>query len=132
MTRVYLAGGDAESRALLRGLLRMHHHEVMPDADSPDTLPEKSAAATPGVILVDGAAHGWADIATRAGARWPSAKVVLVAPPKGIERETSAPASAPSSVLPRPFRVEEFLRAVNVPADRSGAYAPGSSKPSSA
>ncbi|MCI4362798.1 MAG: PRCC domain-containing protein [Thermoplasmata archaeon] len=131
MTRVFLAGGNTESRALLRGLLRMHHHEVTGESDSLETVAEKSASSPPNVILVDGSARGWADIATRAGARWPAAKVVLVAPPAESGKESPEQPTGSAQVLPRPFRVEEFLRAVGAPADRSGAYASGSSRPKS-
>ncbi|MCI4346307.1 MAG: PRCC domain-containing protein [Thermoplasmata archaeon] len=131
MSRVFVAGGNPESRALLRGLLRLHHHEVTGESESLESVARKSGAASPNVILVDGSARGWADITTRAGALWPRAKVVLVAPPSESGKPPALEPAVPAQVLPRPFRVEEFLRAVDGPADRSGAYASDSPQPNS-
>ncbi|MCI4334106.1 MAG: hypothetical protein L3K04_00490 [Thermoplasmata archaeon] len=121
MVGVVLFGGSRDSRAALQGLLRMHHHEVMGEADSPSALGAVPSGRTPSVLLIDGTTGGWTDIVARARARWPSADVVLLQPRGQPVPPADEGAPRRTRVLSRPFRTEEFAQAIDGDTSRSGA-----------
>jgi DNA-binding NtrC family response regulator len=125
MADVVVAGGSEETRLLLRGLLRLHHHRVLSDGAGgvpPITIP---ADARDPVLVVDAdlQAPEWADAIGSALKARPELKVVLLTPTRSGDVVARAKTMGITNVVRRPFAVRELIEAV-------GPSAPASSTPS--
>jgi len=114
-----LMGGSDDTRLLLRGLLRLHHHRVVletPAREGIDRLPPSSEVK---VLIVDTGSEkdtAWAEelravLQSRPDLR---AIVILSSPDAGLE--TRARSAGARAILVRPFAIRDFVEAVDTVA----------------
>lgn len=117
MTDVVVAGGSEETRLLLRGLLRLHHHRVIADG-----FPEGSEISIPPgvqepvlILEADPAKPECRDTVLRVRAARPDLKIVLLTANRSTDVAAKAAALGIDSILRRPFAVRELIDAVGGP-----------------
>jgi hypothetical protein len=129
MTDVAIVGGSDETRLLLRGLVRLHHHRVVYEGPNPASLAEMPAEPPTLAVLIDADIESteWSGPIEAALRSRPAARAVLIAPtrsPRVIER---AKGLGFATVLRRPFAVHELvevLTVAGVPPTPSGTIEP--------
>ncbi len=117
MKHVAIAGGTDETRLLLRGLVRLHHHRVVAEGFGPEVLREIPTDGGDPVLLVDADLEEprWAD-ALRAWTRaHPNAQVILLTPSRSPQIEAHARALGVTGLLRRPFAVHELVEVLDPP-----------------
>jgi DNA-binding NarL/FixJ family response regulator len=110
-----VVAGDEETRVLLRGLLRLHHYRVIGEAEGSTEGTELLRTHPPSVMVVDAAlAEGSFPVLIReARLLRPEMRVVLVTPtPVRPGDGTSKGADGPDATVTRPFRLADFLGAL--------------------
>jgi DNA-binding NarL/FixJ family response regulator len=111
-----VAAGNEETRVLLRGLLRLHHYQVVGESDGGTAAAEMVKKTRPTVLVADvSLAEG--EVATllqSARLAHPAIRVILVAP-DSRRAVHFAPAARPDVTLHRPFRIREFAEALPAP-----------------
>ena len=133
MTDVVVAGGSEETRLLLRGLLRLHHHRVVADG-----FPEGSEISIPPgvqepvlILEADLAKPECRDIVLRVRSARPDLKIVLLTANRSTDVAAKAAALGIDSILRRPFAVRELIDAVGGPGPLPPIEGePGSDSPS--
>jgi DNA-binding NarL/FixJ family response regulator len=123
-TTAVVAAGDEETRVLLRGLLRLHHFQVLGEADGSTQTLELVRQHRPSVVVADvNLAEGsFATLVADARAAHPTVRIVLVAPASRPQPAAVGP-SVPDAILYRPFRIRQFAEALR-PDNGGGAPAP--------
>lgn len=108
-----VAAGDEETRVLLRGLLRLHHFQVLGEADGSTRTLELVHQHHPTVVVADvNLAEGsFATLVAEARAARPGLRLVLVAPASRPLPAAVGP-SVPDAILYRPFRIRQFAEAL--------------------
>jgi AmiR/NasT family two-component response regulator len=114
MTDVIVAGGSEETRLLLRGLLRLHHHRVVGDLASGAAKLTLPPGAQDLVVVVDADLQDpeWERAISQARAQSPSLKIVLLTGTRSAEVVAKARALGVSAIVRRPFAVRELIEAV--------------------
>ncbi len=110
-----VVAGDEETRVLLRGLLRLHHYRVIGEAEGSTEGTELLRTHPPSVMVVDAAlAEGSFPVLIReARLLRPEMRVVLVTPtPVRPGDGTPKGADGPDATVTRPFRLADFLGAL--------------------
>lgn len=107
-----VVAGEEETRVLLRGLLRLHRFRIIGEAESSVRALALIREQPPATLVVDtsltdGDARELADAAKR---QHPATRVVLVA--RGSRPAPRPDLVEPDAVLMRPFRIQEFARAI--------------------
>lgn len=113
-----VVAGDEETRVLLRGLLRLHHYRVIGEAEGSTEGTELLRTHPPSVMVVDAAlAEGSFPVLIReARLLRPEMRVVLVTPtPVRPGDGTPKGADGPDATVTRPFRLADFLNALQGP-----------------
>jgi len=124
-----IVGGDAETRLLVRGLLRLYHYRVEGDVPSADLLPPADANGEGRVLIlvVDTDEGEWTrDLAT-ARAHLPGVRPMLVVSELSPSLEARARAAGVRAILPRPFAIRDLIstvQAVGRGEERFGTPAP--------
>lgn len=118
MQHVAIAGGTDETRLLLRGLVRLHHHRVVAEGFGPETLTESSNDGAPTVALVDADLDDprWADAVRRCSAARPGIRIILLTASRSPQLEARAKELGVAALLHRPFAVHELVDVVEPPA----------------
>jgi AmiR/NasT family two-component response regulator len=111
---VVILGGSDETRLLLRGLLRLHHHRVDREVRTAETLEPRPPGTTPRVLILvaDTESDDWSRELVTARDRQPGLLPLLVVPeasPRLVER---ARAVGVRGILTRPFAVRDLVGAV--------------------
>ncbi|MCI4350341.1 MAG: hypothetical protein L3K15_02355 [Thermoplasmata archaeon] len=129
MTDVLVAGGSEETRLLLRGLLRLHHHRVVGDLGSGTatlTIPPDSKEL---VVVVDADLQDpeWEKAIGDARRQHGNLKVVLLTATRSTEVLAKAKNLGVAAIVRRPFAVRELIDAVgpSPPPAPSDASRPG-------
>ena len=118
LKHVVIVGGTEETRLLLRGLVRLHHHRVVAEGPSPDTLQEIPPEPADPILLIDadlGEARWAQPIGALLGAR-PTIRAILITASRSPQVETQARGLGVSQLLHRPFAVHELVEALDLPA----------------
>ena len=121
MQHVAIAGGTDETRLLLRGLVRLHHHRVVAEGFGPETLEElpKDSAAT--VVLIDADLDDarWAETVRRCAESRPGTRIVLLTASRSPQVEARARGLGVVALLHRPFAVHELVAVIEPPTSGS-------------
>jgi DNA-binding NarL/FixJ family response regulator len=131
MTDVLVAGGSEETRLLLRGLLRLHHHRVIGDLASGSATLTIPADAKALVAVVDANLQDpeWERAIADARRQHPDLKIVLLTATRSTEVLAKARTLGVAAIVRRPFAVRELIEAVG-PATPPASPAPPNSTPS--
>jgi hypothetical protein len=111
MTDVAIVGGSEETRLLLRGLARLHHHRVIFEGPTPASLAELPAEPATLVVLIDAdiESEEWSSPIEAALRAHPARRAVLIAPTRSPRVEQRAKEIGFSTILRRPFAVHELV-----------------------
>jgi CheY-like chemotaxis protein len=117
-----VVAGDEETRVLLRGLLRLHHHRVLGEAEGESPALEMVRTLHPKILVADvNLAEGsFSDLLRESKKADPKLRVILVAP-ASRPHPPSPGGPSPDAVLFRPFRIRQFAEALSVPVAVSPA-----------
>jgi hypothetical protein len=118
MADVAIVGGSEETRLLLRGLVRLHHHRVISEGAGPESLAELPTEPAALVVLIDADIEQpeWAD-PIQAALRGPSGRrAILISPARSPRIESRSKELGFSALLRRPFAVHELVEAIAPPA----------------
>ena len=118
MANVVIVGGSDETRLLLRGLVRLHHHRVVAEGRSPQTLRDLAADIDAPVVLldVDVDQPEWAEQISRSLKGHQGLRAILLTANRTTRLETQAKEMGISSLLRRPFAVHELVEAIDASA----------------
>lgn len=118
MTDVALIGGTAETREVLRSLLRLHHFRVKGEGKGLKDAKRLFQESPESVFLVDSdlADGSWEEVLSASKGGKSSLGVILVSPFYGAEFEAKAKKLGASAVLLRPFEIPELLEALQASA----------------
>ena len=109
-----LWGPDDDTRLLLRGLLRLHRYPVAYEARTIEDLEQLPTSYQPRLLLMDvpvEAGH-WSAELERALRVHIDLRPVVILPAGRPAAEAEAIRAGARAVLPRPFVIQEFVRAV--------------------
>lgn len=109
-----LWGPDDDTRLLLRGLLRLHRYPVAYEARTIEELEQLPSSVQPRLLLVDvpvEAGH-WSAELERALRVHIDLRPVVILPAGRPAAEAEAIRAGARAVLPRPFVIQEFVRAL--------------------
>lgn len=114
MKHVAIAGGTDETRLLLRGLVRLHHHRVVAEGFGPETLAEIPKDGGDPVVLIDADLEDakWSEPVRQFTKAFPSARVVLLTASRSPQVESQARSLGVATLLHRPFAVHELVEAI--------------------
>ncbi|MCI4320056.1 MAG: hypothetical protein L3J87_00310 [Thermoplasmata archaeon] len=114
MTDVIVAGGSEETRLLLRGLLRLHHHRIVGDLASGAAVLSIPPGAQDLVVVVDADLQDpdWERAIVQARQQCANLKVVLLTGTRSAEVIAKARNLGISAIVRRPFAVRELIEAV--------------------
>jgi hypothetical protein len=131
MTDVAIVGGSEETRLLLRGLTRLHHHRVVFEGAAPDSLKDLPAGGDALTILfdVDIDSTDWPTPIGAALKAHPARRGILIAPTRSPRIEQRAKELGFAAVLRRPFAVHELVEVLQPtpsgpPSGPSGPHDP--------
>ncbi len=112
---------DEEMRILLRGLLQLHRVRVEAEADGMTEALRLLREQRPTLVVADAhLSEGTpGELLDRTRALHPTVRFVLVAPSSRPPPPLS-PGAAPDVLLLRPFRIQQFHDAINLPSPPSG------------
>lgn len=107
-------GRNDETRLLLRGLLRLHRHPVVFEAETPAEMDRLPASSEPRLLLYDIEAGdgAWARQLTSALERHPELRAIVILPSAQSTLEPEARRAGARRVLLRPFAIIEFAQAL--------------------
>jgi len=125
MTDVAIVGGSEETRLLLRGLARLHHHRVVFEGPAPTALADLPKGPDGLTVLIDAdiEAEEWADPIEQALRPHPGRRGILIAPSRSPRVELRAKELGFAAVLRRPFAVHELV-SVLTPASEGSSTPP--------
>jgi len=111
-----LLGGSEDTRLLLRGLLRLHRHRVLLEAQSPDGIERLPASPETKILILDAGSDGdgqWADnLASVLRAR-SDLRALVILPSSDPALENRARKAGARAILVRPFAIRDFVEAVD-------------------
>jgi CheY-like chemotaxis protein len=110
---------DADTRLLLKGLLRLHRHPVTAEMSAIDELEALPPVPQPTILLVesDPAAGGWEAEVPLALRRHPLLRPVVIASERSPEIERRARAIGVRAIIARPFSIRELTGAIDAAAE---------------
>lgn len=118
MANVVIAGGSDETRLLLRGLVRLHHHRVLAEGQGPETLGQLPSDLEAPVALLEADLEDplWLKGISEFRQRFPVHRVVLLTTDRSSSFEAQAKAAGIDHLLRRPFAVHDLVEAVAPPS----------------
>ncbi len=110
---VLLSRND-DTRLLLRGLLRLHHHRIVLEARTVDELRELAPGLGPRLLLqdVDTEDERWSDELAVVLHDHPDLRAVVLLPSEGGGLRAEAMRVGARAVIVRPFAIRELMRLV--------------------
>jgi DNA-binding NarL/FixJ family response regulator len=111
-----LLGGSEDTRLLLRGLLRLHRHRVLLEAQAPEGIDRLPASPETKVLILDAGTdsdHAWSQALSSILKRREDLRALVILPSSDPTLETAARAAGARAVLVRPFAIREFVDAVD-------------------
>jgi CheY-like chemotaxis protein len=114
MAKAVVVGGSREVRLLIKGLLRLHHHEVVADGSSFEVLDALGPGTLPDVVVVDFDLEEPGRIESIRAARKarPKVRFVLLTPGGGSPMREAGRAVGADAVIGRPFAVRDLMAAI--------------------
>ncbi|MCI4368067.1 MAG: hypothetical protein L3K09_00675 [Thermoplasmata archaeon] len=114
MAKVLIVGGTDESRLLMRGLLRLHHHDVVGEARDAESVGRLGEGEGRLVVVIDADLEdaAWSGAIERLFARRQGTRGVLVTPDRSNRADNRAKALGITTLVRRPFGIEELVDAV--------------------
>ena len=114
MAEVAIVGGTEEIRLLLRGLVRLHHHQVIAEGTSPEVLDRLQPNGSQRVAILDVDVEDavWAKAVSGALARDPGMRIVLIVRSRTGRVESRAKELGIGPVLRAPFAVHALIEAI--------------------
>jgi AmiR/NasT family two-component response regulator len=113
-----IVGGTEETRLLLRGLVRLHHHRVLGETASAEGL-EETDPDDPAKVLIlvcDGEGDDWPHELATARTRQPGLVALLIVQERSAELLTRARRMGVKAVLNRPFAIRDLVGSVEAVA----------------
>ncbi len=109
-----IVGGNDETRLLLRGLLRLHHHRVLGEVRTADLLEPSDAVVEARVLILvaDGNTEEWPHELATARERQPGVRTLLVVPESSTDLEARARSAGVRGILHRPFAIRDLISTV--------------------
>jgi CheY-like chemotaxis protein len=109
-----LLGTNADTKLLLRGLLRLYHHTVVLDGRAAEDLEGLPPAPGPRILLLDAESvtGGWESALRLALRSQPGIRPILLTMDRSPDLAARARAAGVRVVLVRPFAIAELLRAL--------------------
>ena len=131
MANVVIAGGSEETRLLLRGLVRLHHHRVVAEGHGPETLAALAPELEAPVLILDVDIDDpvWAHQLSRTVADHPGARAVLVTSNRSAAADERAYQAGIHFLLKRPFAVHDLVDAITPSTPPEGPAAPSPPPP---
>jgi len=113
-----IVGGTEETRLLLRGLVRLHHHRVLEETRTADHLKpaDPSDPARVLILVGDGDGDGWPHELATARALHPDLLTLLIIPERTPDLIARARRMGVKAVLNRPFAIRDLVSAVEAVA----------------
>jgi DNA-binding NarL/FixJ family response regulator len=120
-------GRNADTRLLLRGLLRLHRFPVLHEVSTFDEIVALPALSEPTVLVIDAEVEGqaWHENLRAVLAAHPELRPLVLLPPGNGALESSARTAGARAVVARPFAIRDFVRAVTAAAEPRDEPAPG-------
>ena len=117
MANVVIAGGSDETRLLLRGLVRLHHHRVVAEGYGPETLGQLPKELDAPVFLLDADLDDpkWVEQLQGLSRSHPGRRVVLLTSDGSSSFESRARGLGVDRLLRRPFAVTDLVEAIEPP-----------------
>lgn len=114
MANVVIAGGSDETRLLLRGLVRLHHHRVVAEGYGPETIAQLPKDVEAPVFLLDADLDNpkWIEQLGGLAKRHPQRRVVLLTSDGSAAFETKVRGLGIDRLLHRPFAVHDLVEAI--------------------
>jgi CheY-like chemotaxis protein len=118
MSEIVIAGGTEETRILLRGLVRLHRHQVVAEGSGPEILGSLPTGAGSRVLLVDVDLDeaAWASRIADARRDHPDLRLILISRSRSPRLETRAKELGVAVLLHSPFAIHELVEAITPPA----------------
>jgi DNA-binding NarL/FixJ family response regulator len=125
-----ILGGSEETRLLLRGLLRLHHHRVAHEVRTADGLELRDDATQARVLIlvVDSDSEDWTRELAIARDRQAGLLPLLVVPESTVEMVRRAQTAGVRGILTRPFAVRDLVHAVETIAGGGELFPPPSER----
>jgi len=111
-----LLGGNEDTRLLLRGLLRLYHHRVVLETQTPAGLDRLPYSSELKILILDAGAEAdrsWSVALAAALQTRPDLRALVILPSSDPALETLAREAGARMVLVRPFAIRDFIEAVN-------------------
>jgi len=111
-----LLGGSEDARLLLRGLLRLHRHRVLLEAEAPEGIERLPASPETKILILDaGAGTGgtWSEALSAVLRSRRDLRALVILPSSDPTLETRAREAGARAVLVRPFAIRDFVEAVD-------------------
>lgn len=133
MANVIVAGGSEETRLLLRGLVRLHHHRVVGEGPGPEVLAGLAPDVVRPVLLLDADLDdpAWVQQVNSTLKAHPDAKAVLLTSHRSVVVEERARTAGFHSVLRRPFAVRDLVQMIEEASPGTPGGAPSAPTPPS-
>lgn len=109
-------GGNADSRLLLRGLLRLHRHPVLLEAETAEGIDRLPATSGAKILVLDAGTEpdpAWAEALASVLRARPDLRALVILPRSEATLETRARTAGARAILIRPFAIREFVEAVD-------------------
>jgi DNA-binding response OmpR family regulator len=113
-----IVGGTEETRLLLRGLIRLHHHRVLAEAGSADALgpADPNDPAQVLILVGDGDGDEWPHELAAARAVQPGLLPLLIVTERTPDLIARARRMGVRAVLNRPFAIRDLVSSVEAVA----------------
>ncbi len=114
MANVVIAGGSDETRLLLRGLVRLHHHRVVAEGYGPETLSQLPKDLDHLVFLLDADLENpqWVEQISALAKVHPRRRVILLTSDGTPAFEARMRTLGIDRLLRRPFAVHDLVEAI--------------------
>lgn len=119
-----LLGGSEDTRLLLRGLLRLHRHRVLLEAQAPDGIERLPASPETKILILDAGSDPdcrWAEGLVAVLRTRPDLRALVILPSSDPALETRARKAGARATLVRPFAIRDFVEAVDLAASGPAA-----------
>jgi DNA-binding NarL/FixJ family response regulator len=111
-----LLGGSEDTRLLLRGLLRLHRHRVLLEAQAPEGIDRLPASPETKVLILDAGSEAdgtWSDALASVLRARSDLRALVILPNSDPALETRARRAGARATLVRPFAIRDFVEAVD-------------------
>jgi CheY-like chemotaxis protein len=115
MAEIVIAGGTEETRILLRGLVRLHRHQVVAEGTGVEVLANLPKSPAPRLVLVDVDLEqdGWGSGIADAWRDHPDLRIILIARSRSPRLEARAKELGVAVLLRSPFAIHELVDAIS-------------------